>query len=234
MPPVPDPCSADDTSFDLLYPREIRGLSSRFWTPVDVARVAARLLRDAGARSVLDVGAGVGKFALAAAAAAPEMTFEGVEHRVHLVELALQVAARFDIANATFRCGDATRESWHRFDALYFFNPFAENLFALTDRFDDRVGLSRERFFGDVLRVESALRAARVGTAVVTYHGMGGRIPSSYELVRDLPARNDRLRLWVKSCSTDDGSFYVELDERVALCRPGALGASIREIVRRG
>jgi SAM-dependent methyltransferase len=231
MSPVPDPRSADDTSFDLLYPRELRARSSRYWTPVEVARTAARLFRRAGARDVLDVGAGVGKFALAAAAAAPELRFAGIEQRPHLVELARVAAERLELTNVRFQTGDATRVPWQPFDGLYFFNPFAENLYDGPARFDDRVELTRDRFIGDVLRVEAALRAAPLGTAFVTYHGMGGRIPSSYDLEQDVLAHSDRLRLWVKRRASDDGSFYLELDDCVSHWRPGALGAGLRELV---
>jgi SAM-dependent methyltransferase len=234
MPPIPDPTSADDTSFDLLYPRELRARSSRFWTPVEVARTAAQLFRKAGARHVLDVGAGVGKFALAAAAAAPEMSFVGLEHRPQLVELARLAAERLELTNVRFQSGDATRVPWLPFDGLYFFNPFAENLFEDAARFDDRVELTRERFFNDVLRVEAALRAAPIGMAVVTYHGMGGRIPASYELAEDVRARTDWLRLWVKRHAIDDGSFFLELDDRVLRWRPGAWGAAFRVVAGSG
>jgi SAM-dependent methyltransferase len=230
MPPVFDPAVADDTSFDLLFPLAIRARSSRYWTPVAVARSAARLFRQAGARKVLDVGAGVGKFALAAAAAVPEVHFVGVEQRSHLVELARLAARRLELTNVSFHDGDATRIPWRPFDGLYFFNPFAENLYDEEARFDDRVELTRERFCEDVLRVEAALRAAPVGMTVLTYHGMGGRIPSSYELTEDVRAHSDWLRLWVKRHETDDGSFFIELDDRIVRWRPGALGAAIRAL----
>src|SRR5260370_26412000 len=82
------PCGFDDAEFDTVYPAEIQALSPRFWTPVGVARRAAELFRTAGARSVLDVGAGVGKFVLVAAAAEPELDFVGIEQREHLVHIA--------------------------------------------------------------------------------------------------------------------------------------------------
>jgi SAM-dependent methyltransferase len=234
MPPIPDPCVADDTSFDLLYPREVRARSSRFWTPVDVARTAAQLLLRAGARNVLDVGAGVGKFALAAAAAAPEMRFVGIEHRPRLVEFARRAAERLELTNVRFQNGDATRAPLWPFDGLYLFNPFAENLFEDAGRFDDSVELTRERFVSDVLRIEAALRAAPVGMAMVTYHGMGGRIPSCYELAADVPARTDWLRLWVKRHPTDDGSFFLELDDEVQRWCPGVVGSATRVVAANG
>ncbi len=188
----------EDVAFDKVYPLSIRTLSRRHWTPMSVARQAAQLFRHAGARRVLDVGSGVGKFVLVAAAAAPEIGFVGVEHRVRLVEIARTAQVRLRVPNASFLCADASELPWPEFDGLYFFNPFIENLFEHVDRIDDALEKSEERFCRDVRRTEDALRAAPVGTVVVTYHGMGARIPGGYEPVRSERAGSDFLRLWVK------------------------------------
>lgn len=215
MTAPPEVWPSDDAAFDALYPHLVRVLSSRFWTPVAVARRAARLLAEAGARRVLDVGAGAGKFALVGAAEVPHVRFVGIEQRAALVRIARETAARLRLTNVSFEHGDATRASWEGFDGVYFFNPFAENLFAPSDQMDSEVVLSRDKFFQDVIRVESALRAARVGTAFVTYHGVGGRVPSCYDVVHTERARSDCLRLWVKKRAHDDGHFYLELDGEV-------------------
>src|SRR5437870_2162451 len=80
------------------------------------------------------------------------------------------------------RAADATLVSWAEFDGIYLFNPLAENLFAREVRIDDHVELSAGRFRRDATRVEDALRAARIGTSLVTYHGSSTRIPVCYEL----------------------------------------------------
>jgi hypothetical protein len=210
-------CSAD-VAFDEIYPPYIQAISRRFWTPVGVARRAAELFRDAGVRYVLDVGAGVGKFVLAAAAAAPELQFVGVEHREHLVEIARSAQAQLQIRNAFFAVGEAVEMPWFRFQGFYFFNPLAENLMDDGDRIDDAVELTEPRFFQDVMRFEHRLRAAPVGTAVVTYHGMSGRMPACYRLARQEPAGSDWLRLWVKGLERAEG-FFLEWGESVVLHR---------------
>jgi hypothetical protein len=48
--------SVPDASFDALLSDPARAASRRFWTPVDVARLAAAWLEDADAERVLDVG----------------------------------------------------------------------------------------------------------------------------------------------------------------------------------
>ncbi|HXN31406.1 MAG TPA: methyltransferase domain-containing protein [Polyangiaceae bacterium] len=210
---------ADDHSFDSVYPAAARALSRRFWTPVDVARRAAALFREAGVRRVLDVGAGVGKFAIVAAAAAPEMLFVGIEQRKQLVDIARRVRSRLRISNVRFRVGDVTLARWQSYDAFYFFNPFAENVFAGQDCIDSRVELTESRFIRDVARADHALRAAPNGTVVVTYHGNSGRIPAGYELSRYERAGSDWLQLWVKRRDSDGRLFALE----PADCGSGAL-----------
>jgi SAM-dependent methyltransferase len=213
---------SDDALFDAVYPEGIRLVSRRFWTPVAVARRAAEFLRGAGARRVLDVGAGVGKFVLAAASTMPKLEFVGVEQRAHLVEVARSARRRLRVSNAHFRVAEATAMSWDGFDAFYFFNPLAENLFDEENWLDDRVELTKERFAREVLRVECALRRAPLGTLVVTYHGSSGRIPGCYELQACEPAGSDRLRLWMKRRENDDGSFFVEVGDGIVWHQRGA------------
>ena len=212
-----------DREFDSIYPPSIREVSPRYWTPVDVARRAARMLRRAGARRVLDVGCGVGKFVLVAADAAPEICFVGVEQRARLVEIANRARERLALQNALFVTADATMSSWRSFDAFYFFNPFAESLFTDGEQLDDDVELSKTRFYREVVRTERALREARLGTVVVTYHGMSGRMPACYELSENVRAGTDWLRAWVKTREIAEG-FYLESGDEVILHRAdGAL-----------
>jgi SAM-dependent methyltransferase len=209
----------EDAAFDRVYPATIRGLSRRHWTPVHVGRRVAELLRNAGVRRVLDVGAGVGKFALVAATAEPTLTIVGVEQRPRLVRIARVVAFRLGIDNALFIEGDATTARWRDFDGIYFFNPLAENLFGKADRIDNDVELSNSKFVHDALRVEGALRVAPTGTVVVTYHGSSTRIPSSYEVVHAERAGSDWLRVWTKARSSDDGSLLVDVGDEIVQWR---------------
>jgi SAM-dependent methyltransferase len=216
---VNDHLPAEDLDFDVVYPPTIRALSRRFWTPVGVARRAAELFRRAGVHLVLDVGSGVGKFALVAAGAAPNVRFVGIEQRGHLVEIAARAKAFLALPNTTFIQGDVSRAALGGYQGFYFFNPFAENLFNEGEYIDRTVSLSSERFFGDVLRVERALRDAPVGTALVTYHGLSGRVPASYELCASEPAGSDWLRLWRQRGDEREG-FFLEFGNEVTLHRP--------------
>ena len=212
--------SLSDEDFDVIYPLGIRLASRRFWTPVETARRAAVLLADAGARSVLDVGSGVGKFALVAAATAPDLHIVGIEQRVQLVQVARTARTKLAIENATFMHGNATDMPWDDYDGLYFYNSFAENLFDPSDWLDARADLSRACFVRDVVRTVTALRAARPGMAIVTFHGSSARMPASFELRHREASGSGWLRLWIKRHVKDDGSFFIEDGGAIVLHNP--------------
>jgi SAM-dependent methyltransferase len=156
------------------------------------------LLVELGVRRVLDVGSGPGKFCLAAGAQAPEVAFVGVEHRPHFVAVARGAATRLASTNVEFRVGDATLAALEKFDALYLFNPFAENVFAEDEQLDHAVELSRDRYRDDLRRIRYALSLAAPGTTVITYHGFGAPLPPGYDCVRTEPIWSDALRVWRK------------------------------------
>ena len=189
--------SVADREFDEVFPSEIRRVSKAHWTPVEVARRATGLLTD-GDRAdatILDVGAGAGKFCMVAAATA-RARVRGVEHRESLVDVARTAASRLGV-DVDFVRGTLEDEDPSAIDGLYLFNPFAENLCSPRDRVDDTVELNLDRFWRDVAATERFLRAARPGTRVVTYCGFGGSMPGDYVLT--LRERwSSVLELWVK------------------------------------
>jgi SAM-dependent methyltransferase len=217
-----------DAEFDALLPDYARARSEDYWTPAAVAQRAAQLFVDHGARRVLDVGSGIGKFCLLAAASQPEVEWIGIDRRELLVQDARALAVRSGLDNVRFECGDAFDCAWDAFDGFYFFNPFGENLVPVKERFDTSVRLSRSRFLEDVQHVESHLRALRTGSVLVTYHGLGGPIPSSFAIVSDEPAGTDRLRAWQKT-STEDAA-WVHIETREGVCC--AIHEQVRQAVR--
>jgi SAM-dependent methyltransferase len=206
-----------DESFDALLPLYERIRSRQYWTPAAVAASAAGCFASHGARRVLDVGCGPGKFCLVAGRAAPQLEFHGIDQRPRLVRLGKALSRILATPNVRFTCGDATHAEWTEYDGFYFFNPFAENLFDEVERFDDRPPFSERRYGTELLRAEHLLGRARIGTVVVTYHGLGGAIPSSYELVCDEPAGTDRLRTWIQRSNQQQTWAWLESDgvERV-------------------
>jgi SAM-dependent methyltransferase len=212
-----------DPDLDALFPPSVRRVAGRFWTPVAVTRRAASLLSEYGARRVLDVGSGPGKFCVVAAAHARHLSFVGVEHRPHLVAIARLLADKVGAARVTFQVGDAACMSWTEFDAFYVFNSFAENRFARVDQFDRTVELSRKRYVADLLRVERCLARAPVGALLVTYFGLGGPIPGSYERLHVEAAGNGWLQVWRRANAAPSTFYWLEDDSEIAIVKTDAL-----------
>ncbi len=63
--------------------------------------------------------------------------------------------------------------------------------------------------------MERWLRAAPVGTAMVTYNGLGGRIPVSYRVRHTTHVRDDTMRLWVKEKPDTSHEAYIEIEEEL-------------------
>jgi SAM-dependent methyltransferase len=188
----------------------------RYWTPVSVARRAALRFAAHRARRILDVGAGPGKFCIAAAYAQPDLEFCGVEQRGGLVDVARDLALQLRLGKLQFRVGNALSLEWREFDGLYFFNPFGENLFASEDTFDDAVELSESRLASELPRVLGLLSSLRSGAVVVTYCGLGGAIPSSFDLLREEPVGSGPLRTWVRRRSYEDCWCHLDFHDDVS------------------
>jgi SAM-dependent methyltransferase len=185
-----------DRDLDEVFPLEARRASKVHWTPVAVAAHAARLLADRPGATILDVGSGVGKFCLVAAATV-RARIRGIEQRAHLVEIARRAAVKLEV-DVEFIHGTLDSQDPRHVDGIYLFNPFAENLSPMRDRIDDSVELTPQRYRRDVEATERFLRGARMGTRVVTYCGFGGTMPDDYVLsVREW--HGSSLELWVKT-----------------------------------
>jgi hypothetical protein len=187
------------------------------WTPVEVAARAAALLASEPGAVLLDVGAGVGKFCIVAAATV-DAEVRGVEHRRHFVDVGRSAAETIGV-DIRLRHGTLADENPRNVDGIYLFNPFAENLCSPQDRLDDTVELSETRFWRDIGETEIFLRAVRPGTRLVTYCGWGGPLPDDYALaLRE--RRSGALELWIKTAgysrAHDDANLGSSMEPRGA------------------
>lgn len=185
----------EDNRFDLVYPPEIRSVSSVHWTPVIVARRAAEfLVREPGTR-VLDIGCGPGKFCMVGALAT-EGRFTGVEQRRHLCDVARSIIEQVKIPNAEIIHGNVTEIAFSNFDAFYLFNPFEENL-ETTLKIDRTVALSGDLYEQYTEHVARQLALAPLGTRVVTYCGICEEVPLGYECIES--SLDCGLKFWEKT-----------------------------------
>ena len=169
-----------DREFDKHLPEHLRKPSGRFWTPLVVVQRVSEWLAETGVSSLVDIGCGPGKYAVATALATPTLgSIVGIEHRDTLVDAARTLARLFDVDDyVTFVHGDLS--AIPRADCYYLYNPFAENEYVPTEWLDDTIAHSREKFAADVEHIEDMLEAAPLGTRVVVYNGFGGKLPAGY------------------------------------------------------
>jgi predicted RNA methylase len=199
-----------DAVFDLVYPENVRRVSARYWTPIDVAVTVARWLQARERCSVLDVGSGAGKFCIVANLTA-KLRVSGLEQREPLLEIARAATSAYQ-AQVDYLHGTLETIEPAGFDAFYMFNPFGENLYDPREQFDREAELSALRWLNDVSIMEYWLDHAPEQTCLVTYHGFGGRIPATYELVRTLEKRSGPLRMWCKTKPGQAETFQLEVN----------------------
>jgi SAM-dependent methyltransferase len=193
-----------DRLFDRFLPREARAVSAMYWSPLAAAVLAARWFDEVGARTVLDIGSGAGKFCVAAALAS-KARYVGVEHREHLVHAARGLAQHFQLGDrATFLHQPFASDIAVHADAYYLYNPFGENLFGSPQQLDASVELGDARYLRDVELAEELLRNAAIGTHLITFSGFGGLVPRTYSEVRVDWSLTSILRMWKKTSEATD------------------------------
>lgn len=199
---------ANDQDFDQFMQYENRRVSTMYWTPIRVATRAAQWLDYFGARSVVDVGSGAGKFCVAAALGG-NCQFTGIEQRMRLVAAARALARTFEVEDRVeFVQSTRSDGGWPQADAYYLYNPFGENLYRFEDQLDGEVESGLDRYKREIAHAERFIDQAPRGTLFVTYNGFGGRVPDSYEQVaidRDHPFE---LRMWRKARQTSSGRVW--------------------------
>lgn len=180
-----------DSFFDSVLTPQNRRIADRYWTPIAVAKRAAELLTEGKYCTVLDVGSGVGKFCIVGALTTPAFFF-GVEWQKDLVEEAQNLGNRLNLRRVRFAALDAAALDWSEFDAIYFFNPFWDNL-------------GKADFHCLIEMTRTKLTQAKLGTRVVTFQGFGGDFPPGYERQLREPWEGDFLELWVKKQNEASG-----------------------------
>ena len=134
-----------DNEFNRLYPRRIRKLARRHWTPLFVAQKAAVFLAAESGAKILDIGSGAGKFCLAAARYNPDGQYYGVEQRENMVNYAENARKKLGLQNVEFIHGNFTQLDFKQYTHFYFYNAFFENI-AIAENIDDSIEYSGELY----------------------------------------------------------------------------------------
>jgi predicted RNA methylase len=185
-----------DEEFDSVYPEEIRKLSYRHFTPFEVARKVSAWLNDhKEPLNLIDLGSGVGKFCLVAAAFTHHK-ITGVDFRKNYIELCNKLNSRLQLKNLSFIHKDITTLNFRDYNAFYFYNSFLEQLDP-TAKMDDRFETSQIVYSVYTTHLKNQLAAMPAGTVLITYYVVWDQVPFSYELVKQ--EYDGALKMWIKS-----------------------------------
>lgn len=205
---------ANDDIFDTLLPKRQQQLSKIHWTPLHIAKKAASFLAQTPGIKVIDIGSGVGKFCLAAAAHFPDVEFYGIEQRADLVEIANSAKKTSETRNAYFQHGNFTEIDLYGYDSIYFYNSFCENIITSDLLYDINVSHSYSPDLIDLAHIDErlefsaslyhyysnsllkALDRKPSGTRLVTYHGVELEVPFSYQIVEEHFEKT--LQFWIR------------------------------------
>ena len=183
-----------DAAFDSLFPIYIQKLSAIHWTPLQVAAVAAQFLSTGTDSRVIDIGAGVGKFCIAASIYS-QGHYTGIEQRKNFVVLGNKVIKRLGLQNVTLIAGNFTEVDLSTYTGIYFYNSFHEQL-VFEDALDNKIEMSGALYDLYSKHFISQLKKMPVGTRLATYWLSITEIPGCYRLVAS--HFNNNLKLWVK------------------------------------
>lgn len=183
-----------EENFNRLLPGYLQRASRLYFTPIRVAQIAAGWLTEDGAKTVLDIGAGVGKFCVAGASLNSSFYF-GIEYRESVAQIANDMISKFQLPNSIVQHGDVVELDFLNFDAFYMYNPFFENLLS-TRRLNNEVELSSPLYGYYSKEVRHKLDCAVPGTRLVTFHGTNFEAPESFRKMKE--AEGGLLKLWVR------------------------------------
>ena len=184
-----------DEQFHLLFPASMQQLARRHWTPLKVARKAARFLAAEKDVRILDIGSGIGKFCLAAAHCMPHAFYTGVEQRKKLTDHAENARNNLGLQNVSFINGNFTQLDFRQYDHFYFYNSFYEN-FAFTEKIDTSIDYSGELYNYYTRYLLKQLELKPVGTRLATYHSLEDEVPEGYLVVGS--EMDNCLKFWIK------------------------------------
>lgn len=170
-----------DKEFDMIYPSQLRKLSKRHFTSLEIAKKASELLVTKPKQKILDIGSGVGKFCFIASSYT-DAIYTGVDYRKHFIELSNKLVQKHRFKNVHFVHSNILTVDFSKFDGFYFFNSFQEQIDP-SCKIDETVELSPNNFkvFSDHIKKEWSKMP--IGTRVVTYHAYLDQIPNNYQLI---------------------------------------------------
>lgn len=195
---LPDDSRADRV-FDRFLPPQYQEVSARHWSSAGIARrVAQWLEKGHPGKKIIDIGSGVGKFCVLLGLQSRLQIF-GIEQRKMLHDVSLRLKETAALDQVTFLHGNMLDISWQTYDIYYFYNPFQEHIVNNGwSRIDHDLPFSSGLYGKYIDEIFRQLVWAEKGKVLITYHGYGGVVPSTWNIVHRAPVKNGELCMWEK------------------------------------
>ena len=188
-----------DFEFDQALPPRLRALADIHWSPIEVARTIAFALKDCPRARFIDIGAGPGKLCLLLALMT-DWEIYGIEQREDLVTVARQICDENAPGRVHMIHGNMLTLDWDHFDIFYLYNPFQEHMCGRdgTVPIDRKIHMTRRFYAKYVDEVFRQLVLLKAKQRVITFHGYGGRLPTSLKLLKSWQIEKGTLSIFEK------------------------------------
>lgn len=191
------PLPTSDAAWDARYPPDLRVAAPLHFVPLATARAASDWLAQharASGKPVVDLGAGAGKFVLAAADRHPGVEWVGLELRASLLGEAERWRREARLANVGFAKADITAADLGAYAGAFCFNPFYEQLDASARGLGDGLPRGRAAYRAACASLRENVARVGPGFALATYFCHGPEIPAQWR--RTWEAEDGRLVGW--------------------------------------
>ena len=171
-----------DEDFDSIFKSHISSHSNLHWTPLKIARTAAKWLCTDDSSKILDIGSGVGKFCTVGALTT-NGNYIGVEKRGNLVNISNVIIQQNKIKNVEFINDNFTQLDFSNYTGFYLYNPFWENI-ANDCLIDNKIPISEALYqeYNKILSIK--LSALQPGVLVATYLIREEDIPLCFTMIK--------------------------------------------------
>lgn len=182
-----------DEQMDGLLPDKFKKHANQHFSGCYIIKLASEYLCEAIKPNILDIGSGSGKFCQLAGLLNPEAQFTGVEYRLELVDIALELKGEFQLDNVNFVHENIINHSFQPYNGFFMFNPFLEHRNALTrmDNFQDAPEKEMEYSY----YVKDQLSQCQPGARLATFYVLKNQIPSNFKVVKE--SMGGMLLFWV-------------------------------------
>lgn len=188
----------EETEFDQIFPPYYQFQSPIHWSSITVARQISNWIKPLNRKSVVDIGCGVGKLCLLLRILTNYEIF-GIEQRPNLVEIANKIIKVNSFKNISITQMNMLDLNWELHDIYYLYNPFQEHIadgdLCIIEKNLDFDTKNYAHYTSEVFR---QLTWAKPGKVLITFHGYGGSVPSSWRMVASRHIENGDLTMWIK------------------------------------